>query len=118
MNFNDMSPQYRNYIVRRGMGLCPVAGCKEKSSTRSPKRGYCERHIELKAASKRKSIGAKRRYAGRTVWADIDWTLGPDLICAMLGVKRSAVMKRYKKAVALGHTKTVPGFMPGVRKKK
>lgn len=115
--FQDMSPQYRVYVRRKGLGMCPVAGCREKGSPRSPKRGYCEKHVEMRAEVERRRIGAKRR-PPKTLWLQIDWTLGAKLIAAMMGVGLRTVQKKYKLLRALGKIKAVPGFIrrPGERR--
>jgi hypothetical protein len=116
MKFNDLSPQYRYQIVMTGLRKCPC--CGGKPSSRSPKRGYCERHIETRAAWKRRSLGCKKKFTSKETWAQLDWTLGPKLIAAMLGVGVQTVKKKYKLLVALGKVKPVPGFLPGRWKKR
>jgi hypothetical protein len=52
------------------------------------------------------------------VWPQLDWTLGPNLIAAMLGVGVQTVKRKYKLLVALDKVKPVPGFLPGRWKKR
>jgi hypothetical protein len=113
--FNDLSPQYKYQIVMTGLRKCPA--CGGKPSPRSPKRGYCDKHIEARAAWKRKSLGCKRKFVAKDVWVQLDWTLGPKLMAAMLGVRVETVKLRYKRLVATGRIKAVPGFMPGRKRK-
>jgi hypothetical protein len=109
--FQDMSPQHKTIILRIGMRKCPVAGCNGKRSPRSPVRGYCERHVEMRAEAERRRIGAKKRHTPKSVWAQIDWTLGAKLVAAMTGVTLRTAQKKYKVFFAMGKIKAVPGFI-------
>lgn len=109
--FNDLSPQYKYQIVMTGLRKCPA--CGGKPSRRSPKRGYCDKHIEARAAWKRRSLGCKKKFTTKDAWLQLDWTLGPTLIAAMLGVSAQTVKKKYKLLAAMGKIKPVPGFLPG-----
>ena len=111
VNFNDASPQYRNQIIKKGLGTCPC--CGGKPSPRSPKRGYCEKHIEARAAWKRRSLGCRRKFTSKETWLALDWTLGPKLIAIMLGVGMQTVKTHYKRLRAANKIKPVPGFLPG-----
>jgi len=116
VKFNDASPQYRNQIIKKGLGVCPT--CGGKPSPRSPKRGYCEKHIEARAAWKRRNLGCKRRFTPKAVWLSLDWTLGPKLVAAMLAVSVQTVKKKYKGLAATGKIRPVPGFLPGRKKRR
>ena len=111
MKFNDLSPQYRYQIIKTGLRKCPACGAKP--SPRSPKRCYCEKHIETRAAWKRRSLGCKKKFAAKDLWVQLDWTLGPKLVAAMLGVSVPTVKVHYRKLVVEKKIKPVPGFMPG-----
>lgn len=95
--------------MHRGMGRCSV--CGGKPSPRSPKGRLCEKHVEMRAANMRRLLGCKKVFVLKTVWPQLDWTLGPKLISAMLGVSRRTVKDHYKRLLATHKIKAVPGFV-------
>jgi hypothetical protein len=98
-----MSRQYRWQLLRKGAGRCPI--CGKKPDKRAARSRLCPKHLKAQRLRMRERVGVKRPFLSPTDQAELDWSLGYDLIAAMTGRAKTTVVKWFKKLVMAGKVK-------------
>lgn len=93
-----MSRQYRWQLLRKGAGLCPI--CGKKPDKRAVRSRLCTKHLKAQREWMRKRGKAKRTILSPYQWAELDWSLGYDMIASMTSRTRGTVESAFKRLLA------------------
>lgn len=98
-----LSRQYRWQIMRKGVGRCPI--CGKKPDKRAVKSKLCTKHLKAQRLRMRKRVGVKRPFLSPEEQADLDWSLGYEVVAAMTGRTLLTVKRWFTKLVVGGKIK-------------
>lgn len=98
-----MTRQYRWQLLRKGSGRCMI--CGGKPDKRAVKSRLCPKHLKAQRLRMRVRLGIKRPFLTPAEQAELDWSLGYDVIASMTGRSKDTVKRWFTKLVLSGMVK-------------